>query len=360
MLGHIRIHLGIGLALFCTKTLAVNCTSPSITSEADAETVRQGCNQISGNLTIGPFSQNASSLYIDLDGIETIQGSLLHESGLTDYDATEIPFSVSSTTLVEVGGDVQFGDWISGLTNLTLPNLGRVNGAFYMGVWSSNLTYLDITSLESVNSIWIGGRSLTTMHHTRLRNASSITVDDAALDSVDSLFNNPLNITGGAYIWDPLPNMNTVTIGFNSTNLLAVSSHVTVIFGGSNTTEMYLETIEIDAGSALERGSKVQTLKANSLQFSPGDNTTSLNVPFDDLQALGLRNGEKYEKFQTIRLPAQAVNYTGGFQLNIDECPYLNLSSMYSVDDSSNQTWYWPTNISSIYIYNADVSNSFL
>jgi hypothetical protein len=69
-----------------------------------------------------------------------------------------------------------------------------------------------------------------------------------------------------------------------------------------------------------------------------------------------------YSNVETLRLPAKAVNWTGGFMLDVVFSPGLNLSSMYGVDEQGNniQTWYWPTNVSYIRLSEAIVANPFV
>lgn len=231
----------------------MKCFTASITSESDAETLRQSCSVITGDLTIGSYSQNVSSVHINLDGIETINGSINHDAGAgDDFNYLETPFTVSSSTLTKIGGSVTFGDDVCNLFNFTVPNLTTVTGTFSVGFWCSNLTYLDITSLEYVDSLEIAGKSLITLRHTKLSNATDVWVYDNLLDSIDSIFNNPLNITTGADI-ETLPNVKNVTVGFLSANTLSVWSTRTVILGGSSATEMSLGNATFAELTGLQR-----------------------------------------------------------------------------------------------------------
>lgn len=229
-----------------------------------------------------------------------------------------------------------------------------------MGIMSNNLTYLDITSLEYVGDLVIAGKSLATLHHTKLSNATGLWVYDNLLDSVDSLFNNPLNITAGAEI-DTLPNVKNVTIGLRSVDRLNVYSNMTVILGGSSATEMSLGSVELSDLTGLRRSSSLKKPTADNITVEPSGNMSEIYLPFDDLRLVYIKEGS-YSDVVTLRLPPKAVNWTGGFELSVWESPGLNLSSMYGVDDQGNriQTCYWPTNVSSIGIYNAIVATSFL
>ncbi|KAJ5886576.1 uncharacterized protein N7473_009250 [Penicillium subrubescens] len=347
----------LGLILFTTSALAVNCTAVSVKSESDAETLRQNCPIITGNLTIGPFPQNVSSVHIKLDGIEFINGSINHEAG--DGGNT---FTVSSSTLLKVGGSVIFGgddDKACNVNNFTAPNLSIVSGSFWIGTRCSDLTYLDITSLEYVDYIHLEGRSLTTLRHTKLSNTTGLWIGDTLIDSVDSLFNNPLNITGEA-ILGTLPNVRYVTVGFQSAYSLEVFSNTTVILGGSSTTEMSLESLRLSGLTGLERSPKLESLTAEVVTIMPTGNISQIYLPFDDLRMLSVSEAA-YSNVVTLRLPAKAVNWTGGFMLDVVLSPGLNLSSMYGVDEQGNniQTWYWPTNVSYIRISETIVANPF-
>ena len=65
---------------------------------------------------------------------------------------------------------------------------------------------------------------------------------------------------------------------------------------------------------------------------------------------------------KSITLPPKAVDWTGGFDLDIVGAPDLNLTSIYGVNDKGNrvQTWYWPKNVSRIRISDVTVGNAFL
>jgi hypothetical protein len=310
-------------------------------------------------LTIGPFVQNTSTVHINLDGIKTVKGNINHDLGSHDFTYQETPFTVSSSTLTKVGGTVLFGDDVCNMLNFSMPSLTTVSGDFTMSFWCSNLTYLDITSLEFVQNLQIAGKSLTTLHNTKLSNATGLWIYDNLLDSVDSIFNNPLNITTGAEI-DTLPNVKNVTIGFHSANSLYISD-LSVILGGSSSTEMSLGNVTFYKLTGLQRNSNLKVLTADSVDTVPTSSMSQMDIPFDDLRQLSVREGT-YSDLVTLRLPAKAANWTGGFALSVYMSPGLNLSSMYGLDDQGNQiqTWYWPTNVSSIDIYEAIVANEFL
>ncbi|KAJ5377612.1 uncharacterized protein N7496_005021 [Penicillium cataractarum] len=359
MIWRVEQSLIVGLVLFTRTALATNCTTASVASESDAETLRQSCQVITGDLTIGPFAQNTSTINLNLDGITTVKGNIKHDFGSSEFWIEETPFTLTWSTLTKIGGSLVFGDDVCNMHNLTLPNLTTVGGSFSMGIWCSNLTYLDITSLEYVGDLEISGKNLKTLRHTKLSNATGLWIYDNLLDSVDSLFNNPLNITAGAEI-ETLPNVKNVTIGLRSVDRLNVYSNLTVILGGSSATEMSLGSVELADLTGLQRSSSLEKLTANNITVEPSGSMPEIYLPFDDLRLVYIKEGS-YSDVVTLRLPPKAVNWTGGFELSVYESPGLNLSSMYGVDDQGNsvQTWYWPTNVSSVGIYNAIIANSF-
>jgi hypothetical protein len=265
--------------------------------------------------------------------------------------------------LLKVGGSVIFGgddNEACNVGNFTVPNLITVSDLFWIGTRCSDLTYLDITSLEYADYIHLEGKSLTTLRHTKLSNVTGLWIGDTLIDSVDSLFNNPLNITGKA-ILGTLPNVRSVTVGFRSAYSLEVFSNTTVILGGSSTTEMSLESIWFSWLTGLERSPKLESLTAKVVTIMPTGTMSQIYLPFDDLRMLSVSEAA-YSNVVTLRLPAKAVNWTGGFMLDVVFSPGLNLSSMYGVDEQGNniQTWYWPTNVSYIRLSEAIVANPFV
>ncbi|KAJ5725937.1 uncharacterized protein N7483_007294 [Penicillium malachiteum] len=347
----------LGATICSSGVLAANCTSVIITSLADAEALRQNCPVVNGTVGIGLFNETTTQ-HINLDGVEVIQGNLQSvENVFNTDDITSTPYTISSSTLRLVEGSIEL--FQDSLQNLTLPNLTTVYGSFY--IMESPITYLDITSLESADSFVLGGNNLTTLHHTKLTNTTAIELYEMSVDSVDSILSNPLDIIS-CHIEGPFPNMESITLGFtNVSQEVRIYASLNVTLGGSSATKLHVESLILDGNSTgLTRSPTLESLTANSMVVT---NTfmSRLDVDFDDLQSLE-SHSPKYYYLEEIRLPPQAVNWTGGFELYVTANPKLNFTSQYTIDDAGNQvrTWYWPTNVSRIEILWPLIGNGFL
>ncbi|KAJ6031062.1 hypothetical protein N7540_001794 [Penicillium herquei] len=346
-------------ALLCSSgVLAADCSSVIITSLADAETLRQNCPIVNGTVTIGPFNETTTQ-DINLDGVEVILGDFHSFENIwnTKLDGiTSGPFAISSSTLRLVEGSMEFfGD---SLQNLTLPNLTTIYGSFY--VTDSPMTYLDITSLESAYTFALAAENLTTIHHTKITNTTYIELIQLPVNSVESFVNNPIEVQY-CEVTGPFPNMDTITLGFTNVSVeVNILAALNVTLGGSSATKMHVESLILDGNStALTRSSTLESLTATSM-IVRDTFMSRLDVDFDDLQSLEVESSEYYF-LEEIRLPPQAVNWTGGFNLYLTVNEKVNLSSQYTIDDAGNQvqTWYWPTNISKIEMQYPTVGNAF-
>lgn len=341
---------------------AVNCSSVRIRikSVSDADEVRQNCRHITGDVTIGPFSGNVSVHHINLDGVEVIDGTL-REAILYQGEYEIQPYYTLSSSSLEKASRIVFGTDYSRITNITLPNLRSVD-MITIGDLALNLTYLDITSLDSPNYFAGGSPSIETLQHTSLRNTSILNISPMKIASLDSLTDNPLNITS-ALIEGPFPNVKNVAIGFKVARDVKVSTFPIITLGGSSTTEMAIGELTLSGNiTKLKRSKQVQTLRVDSLVLGYDLSITELEIPFDNLRYLDAGHHWNDRPLKSITLPPQAVNWTGGFELSITNAPELNLTSVYGAYDQANsiQTWYWPTNVSSIYLRNVNVGNEFL
>lgn len=130
--------------------------------------------------------------------------------------------------------------------------------------------------------------------------------------------------------------------------------------GGSSTTEMSLGFVELSGLTGLQRSSRLERLIAKSVTYEPRGGMSQIYLPFDNLEDLVVLE-RSYSDLVTLRPPPNAVNRTGGFALTISDSLGIRFSSMYGLDEQGNwiQTWYWPTNVSSICINGAVVANSF-
>ncbi|KAJ5769571.1 hypothetical protein N7520_004130 [Penicillium odoratum] len=343
----------------CTKAqlgaLAGDCGSVNITSVSSADALRKNCQIVDGDVVIGPFSENSEIYNINLDGVEIIKGSL---RSYDDYGLVSWPFAVSSTTLKEVQRSVGFPYLTSiNLTSLSLPSLTTVGNTFDL---VGSITSLNIKSLESVPTITLGTPYLRSIQHAKLTNVSSLWIEGNYLDSLDSFFNNAIDINSSVAS-GPFPNIDTITVGFTSGDV-SITSKSGVILGGPTTMAMAFGYVYLAGGAMfLNRSSTLKSLTAKSFDLG-GTSNTLLDIPFDDLTNLYINlDNEDDVLVEEIRLPPIAVNWTD-FNLYIFEVPSLNLSSQYSINDNGFvfQTWYWPESVSSIYIRGAIVANPFL
>ncbi|KAJ5538338.1 hypothetical protein N7494_007817 [Penicillium frequentans] len=352
-----RASLILGL-LGSPGTFAASCSSVTITSVADADTLRGNCQTVNGTVTIGPFAESKTTLYINLDGIEVIEGSLqVYENNFKNKSVSSGPFVLSSSTLGEVQGSVDFGRGPNTLWNLTLPNLTTVHNKFIID--DSPITYLDITALESVSSFTLATKNLTTLQHTKFTNLTNLSIASNRIGSLDSFFNNPIDISDSQAV-GPFPNVDDITVGFTS-GYVGIYAAVNLTLGGPTTTKMNLSDLYLGHNiTALNRSPELELLTATGLVLE-GTTMTRLDVEFDDLRILDV-GSSSYNALEEIRLPPRAVNWTGGFKFVSEFSPNLNLSSQYGTDDDGNrvQTWYWPTNVSVVVIRDTIVDNAFL
>ncbi|KAL4800684.1 hypothetical protein BDV19DRAFT_481 [Aspergillus venezuelensis] len=111
-----RVLLYLALGLSATRRIAAqSCSSVTITSQSDADSAFNDCNDISGSVTISPSAQGT----LNLDGLEQISENLVIEDtnlvGITIPDIENVGGSVSVT-----GNEA--------LTRLGLSGLAGVNG----------------------------------------------------------------------------------------------------------------------------------------------------------------------------------------------------------------------------------------
>ncbi|KAJ5747813.1 uncharacterized protein N7511_009509 [Penicillium nucicola] len=352
--------------LYCSITLflgalAFNCSSFVIYSPAGADLLRKNCPVITGHVAIGPLNDNSTTQHINLDGVEVIEGTLGgYWTSIYDTLDTQPYFTLSSSTLTEVGA-IEFGSSPTKLQNLTLPNLKTVDTGFSLGHDAPDMTYLDIANLESVSYFTLSAPNITTFRHKSLRNATSVQVYATKIDSLDILSDSRLNLSA-VYISGPLPNLNSLTFGFLYVDDFSIYANSSVTLGSPSATNMTIGTLSLAGGvSDLKRSPKLASLKADSLLLSSDISIPHLEIPFDDLRYLKLEQFRGTHPVQDITLPPQAVNWTGGFDVQITGPQNLNLTSMYRTNDQNKrvQTWYWPTNISSISISGCLISNAF-
>ncbi|KAJ5159276.1 uncharacterized protein N7500_008927 [Penicillium coprophilum] len=328
-----------------------------ITSVAEADTLRQNCRVVMGHVGIGPFAGN-DTVHINLDGVEVIAGTL-GEYPYTRRDyLTQPSYTLSSASLKKADA-LEFGRYDTRIVNLTLPSLTSVNDYVYIGRDAFDIGYLDITSLHSAGKITLDSPNLHTLHHTKLRNVTSLSISSMQINSLDSLSDNELNLDD-LYIEGPFPNIKNIPLGFTSANYIQISDNSSITLGGSSTKKMIIKKLNLDDITGLKRSAELKTIEVDSMKLSGPFHITHLEIPFDNLRQLQVLQREN-SPLKSITLPPKAVNWTGGFELVLSAGGDLNLTSMYGADDQGKQiqTWYWPKNISWIEISGATVGNDF-
>ncbi|KAJ5827847.1 hypothetical protein N7447_004610 [Penicillium robsamsonii] len=340
MLGFYRAVIAVLVVLCCSNTFAANCSSTWITSVADADTLRQNCRVVTGHVGIGPFSGNVT-VHINLDGVEVIEGTL-GEYPYTQRDyLTQPSYTLSSSSLKKADA-VEFGNYDTRIVNLTLPSL-------------TSILRVCIPRI----ALRLAPPNLHTLHHTKLRNVTSLSIEPMQIDSLDSLSDNELNLEE-LYINGPFPNVGNIAIGFKSVDYIQVSDNSSLTLGGPSTKEMTIKQLDLDSITDLKRSVTLKTLEVDLMKLSAPIHITHLDIPFDNLRELQVLQREE-NPLKSITLPPKAVNWTGGFGLVITGGPDLNLTSIYGADDQGKriQTWYWPKNVSLVDISDATVGNTF-
>ncbi|KAJ5458877.1 hypothetical protein N7530_010821 [Penicillium desertorum] len=354
----LAVWLCCSMELTLQYAFAANCSSTWIKSVADADKLRRNCRIVYGHVGIGPFADNGT-VHINLDGVEMIVGTLGESPLMQSNDVTQPYYTLSSSSLEAVDA-VEIGYYGTKVVNLSLPSLKSVRDYFEVGRRAYNLTYLDISSLNFARSITLSSRNLTTLHHTGLRNVTAMNIDAMKIDSLDSLTDNQLNMSQ-VFIQGPFPNVNEIAIGFTSAKYLHIDDNSSLILGGSSTTEMTIKELSLHGITDLKRSAQLKTLKVDTLKLSSSISITDLEIPFDDLRSLNIQQRWEIHPMKSITLPPKAVDWTGGFDLDIVGAPDLNLTSIYGANDKGNrvQTWYWPKNVSRIQISDVTVGNAF-
>ncbi|KPM45714.1 hypothetical protein AK830_g801 [Neonectria ditissima] len=351
------------LPLFSGVAKAIECVNVTIADANDAAAVRSDCSIITGNLG---FAKDVNES-INLDGVEEIQGDITHSGCEESWDDCTIPsdFSISSSTLATVGGNIEFW-YFQGLKELRFPKLARVQGSVSLKRLHQ-LTRLDITKLAHLGYFTIEANNLTSLQHEGLEGFTgenkygSVSFLGAAVKSVDSFFSYPIRANGSAdqsrvtISKDYLPNVDHIAFGWALVPELWISGDdISVTLGTSESSDMELKSIMLKGNiTKLERNKSVENLTVGSFTMEKDGAIEELSLPFDQLSSLAVRNSDG---LQTIKLPKSAVNWED-FSLEISSCASLNLTSQY-VDDE--QVWYWPEkNISRISISRVNISNEF-
>ncbi|KAH6889236.1 hypothetical protein B0T10DRAFT_49069 [Thelonectria olida] len=334
---------------------AVNCQGNiTINNAADASKVRKACSTIGGNLIIRDTKS------IILDGIETVRGSVVNGCARLDDNCDEASlFSISSSTLKAVGGDIDLSG-IDRLEKLLLPNLTAVDGEFHLRDLG-NLTHLDITQLERVGSFFLSAPALEQLDHDGLQSITSpegrVSISYLGpVESIDSFFKNPIKPISQDFDMEisvsDLPQVRNLTIGWTYANFLSVSgTNLTVTFGGPKTESMEIGLMFIHGfGEAvsLRRNSELQNLTVEQA-FIDDVTAEGVMLPFDNVTTLGVQSAN----VTAVKLPAEAENW-GNMSMTID----IPSGDLREFDDDDTKIWYWPQEIYYL-VLNASFENSF-
>ncbi|KAH7149845.1 hypothetical protein B0J13DRAFT_594394 [Dactylonectria estremocensis] len=351
------------LGLFLRTAHAIECVNVTIADADDAAEVRRDCTVISGDLYFAKYFNET----INLDGVVEITGNIFHKGCEEDWEECELPlpFSISSSTLTEVGGDIQF-KYFQGLQELSFPNLTLVQGSVLLRR-VHELERLDITKLARLGYFALEAANLTSLQHERLEaftgdnKYGAVSLGAAAVESVDSFFSYPIYANGSAeqssvYInTGRLPNVREINFGWARVDTLSIRGNdIAVTLGTSRTTSMEIGSLIIDGNiTGVSRHESVKNLTVGRCTVGSVHSTKSLELPFDQLANLTIKLSKGLE---TVKLPQAALNWED-FGLDIWSCGKLDLGSEY-VDNE--RVWYWPEkNITSISMYEVNVSTSF-
>lgn len=297
-----------------------------------------------------------------------MQGDITHTGCEESWDDCDIPdaFSISSSTLATVGGAIDFW-YFQGLEELSFPSLTRVQGSVSLKRLHQ-LKTLDITKLARLGYFTLEAQNLTTLNHEGLEGFTgenkygAVAFWAAAVTSVDSFFNHPIEANGSAdqsgvtISTEYLPNLDRLNFAWARVPRLWVSGDgINVTLGNSRVDSMDLDSLVLKGNiTGLNRHSNLDNLTVGSFIMEANNAVEELELPFDSLSGLSVSRSDNLE---TIKLPRAALSWDQ-FDLEISSCTSLNLVSQFDGDD---QVWYWPEkNISKISITGVNVTNDFL
>jgi hypothetical protein len=142
---------------------AASCGSATIASQSDANIIN-ACPTVAGDVIL---ATNATGT-INLDGIQVIQGSLASEDCSSNCTSLTV---LSSSTLVSVSQNISL-QGLSGLQNISLPQLQTVGAQFYLDSLPS-LQNLSVPLLSSVGQFHlVAASNLVNMSLNRIENVT--------------------------------------------------------------------------------------------------------------------------------------------------------------------------------------------
>ncbi|KAL4924227.1 putative GPI-anchored cell wall protein Pst1 [Aspergillus undulatus] len=156
------LYLALGLSA-TRPTAAQSCTGVTITSQADADSAFNDCNDISGSVTISPDAQGT----LNLDGLESVSENLVIEDtglvGITIPDIEIVGGSVSVTgneqlnrlgleSVAGINGDltVQGND---ALVDLRMNDLESVRGGIHLDGGFNTLSFENLERVQGDSDI---------------------------------------------------------------------------------------------------------------------------------------------------------------------------------------------------------------
>ncbi|KAI5466743.1 hypothetical protein BGZ63DRAFT_6764 [Mariannaea sp. PMI_226] len=350
-------------SVFSGTAIAIDCTNVTIANANDAADVRKTCTVITGSLG---FAKDLS-VDINLDGVQEIKGDVTHSGCEESWDdcAIPAPFSISSSTLTRIGGALSFY-YFQGLEELSFPSLTEVYGSVSLKRLHQ-LKTLDITKLARLGYFIIEAANLTKLEHEGLRGFTgqnkygSVAFNAAAITSVDSFFNYPIQANGSAeqsgvtISGDYLPNIKSLNFAWATAPLLWVSGdNINVTLGNSKVSSMEIGSLVLKGNiTSLARDSAVKNLTVGTFDMEGDNSMEALDISFDQLSGLSVSSSDN---LQSIKLPSSARAWDN-LDLSISFCKSLDLSSEY---DGKEQVWYWPEkNMTSISIIGVNITNDF-
>jgi hypothetical protein len=87
----------------------------------------------------------------------------------------------------------------------------------------------------------------------------------------------------------------------------------------------------------IKRSSQIDSLNVDSLKLKSDVSIIHLELLFDNLRSLQIYQRYETHPMKDITLPPKAMNWTGGFEIEIYYATALNLTSIYGSDDQGNQ-----------------------
>ncbi|KAH6880727.1 hypothetical protein B0T10DRAFT_463797 [Thelonectria olida] len=351
---HTRCLLASLLGLASNPAAAIDCgKNITIENAANASQVRKACSTIGGDLLLSTAIPESDD--INLDGVEAVLGSIIHNGCFPDEEGcdqtTSSLYDISSSTLRTVSGSIIFRNY-DGVGKLLLPSLEVVNGSVFLS-GLLNLTHLDVTNLAYTGDFSLNAPVLEQLDIDGLRGftdeiAGVIISDVGSIDSVDAFFDHPLQVEspdGNSDIRVTIrnsTNIRNVTVAWPYiSKMMIYNKDIAVTLGGSSTESMHIDSLTIPTG--FHRDSKLQNLTVGRVEFTETSAVEKITLPFDDLAYAEINDNSEESKLRTIVLPPEAANWTN-HQLSLSARSLV----FREYDDDNSKIWYWPAKMKRI------------